>query len=255
MDLYQFIQKNREVLLTILIALFTLAASGFLLFHIAAEGITIVIAVMIFNYSRKSIGTSGNSFVFLLGCALAAVSIIDFLHVLTYYGMGVLIKDTANKATQLWLAGRYILSLSLLFAPFCLTRKFLERNIYLAFTAITMAMVLIVFFYQGLPDCLTPARGLTTFKIYNEYIVIGILLMAFYHLRRNQSLVNRKSYLGILAALAVFILTEICFTLYINVYSIVGILGHMFKVFGYILFYYAIIVNDLNDLTRSNGRT
>lgn len=248
MDMYLFIQKNRDLLLTILIALFTLAASGFLLFHIAAEGITIVIAVLIFLYSRKV--RSNNSFVLLLGSALAVVGVIDFFHVLTYYGMGVLIKDNANKATQLWLAGRYILSVTLLFAPSALKKEYSQHIMYLIFVAAAMLMLSLTFFYQELPVCLTPAHGLTSFKIYSEYGIILLLGLALYRFYRKRESMNPYSHKGIQSFLAVFIISEICFTLYIDVFSIIGVLGHMFKVLEYVLLYYAIIANDPNDLNN-----
>jgi hypothetical protein len=52
--------------------------------------------------------------------------------------------------------------------------------------------------------------------------------------------------------LATFIVSEACFSIYINVYSVVNILGHILKVFAYVFIYY--VLCEPNTLQRSTTR-
>lgn len=230
-----------------MIALFSLAANNFLLFHIAAEGITIVIGVAVFFHFLHSRTECPDSFLMLIGYACLLTACIDFLHVLIYFGMGVPISDSANKATQLWLAGRYVLAVSFLAAPFFFGRVYSEWLFRIVFTVLGMITLYAIFFWHGLPACLTPEHSLTSFKIYNESIIIAIFALAMIPFYLNRDRLNHNYYKGIQITLSIFILTEICFSLYINVYSVINILGHMFKVFAYVFVFFSLILNDANS--------
>ncbi len=51
--------------------------------------------------------------------------------------MNVFRGHDANLPTQLWIAGRYVQSASLLIAPFLLGRKLRISSVFIAFSAIT----------------------------------------------------------------------------------------------------------------------
>lgn len=244
MNLSEFVQSSKEILLTLLLALFALAAESFLLFHIAAEGITIVIGIIIFVKSCQTLKNSVNSFMVFLGTAFMFVAFYDFIHLLTYHGMDFPVRDSADKSTQLWLAGRYVLSVSFLLAPFFMVRKFPAYWFHLVNTVAAAAILSAVFFSRLVPVCLVLDKGLTKFKIYNEYIICVIFLLAILHFLKKRVMMDRDAFTGITAALSVFIVSEICFTLYIGVYAVVNILGHILKVLAYGFIYYGIVFND-----------
>ncbi|OPY55828.1 MAG: hypothetical protein A4E55_02416 [Pelotomaculum sp. PtaU1.Bin035] len=252
MNLFHFIHRSKDILLTIVIALFALAAENFLLFHIAAEGITIVIGIIFIIKVYKIRETYSNSLMILLGCALLAVGLIDFLHVITYFGMEVPIRDSANKSTQLWIAGRYVLSISFLLAPFFLKRKYPGYYFYLVYALVSSIILGAIFLSETIPACLTEDKGLTNFKIYNEYIIIAIFFFALAHFYGNRKLIDRNCFVGTQVALIIFIVSEICFILYMQVYSVVNILGHMLKVLAYVYVYYGLVLHEPNIFRRKH---
>ncbi len=64
-----------------------------------------------------------NHYLLLIGIVSLCSGALDLVHILAYQGMGVFPGYDANLATQLWIAFRYVFSVSLLLAPFFVSRK------------------------------------------------------------------------------------------------------------------------------------
>lgn len=65
---------------------------------------------------------------YVLGTAYLFVAITDYLHLLTYKGMQIFQGLTANTPTQLWIAGRYLETLSLLVFVLLAPRRMTSQN-------------------------------------------------------------------------------------------------------------------------------
>jgi hypothetical protein len=99
----------------IIIGLYFSAQYNYLAFHILAEMFSIVVAAALFLLVWHGRRFIGNNSLVALGIAFFFVGIFDLMHTLTYKGMGVFhLDDSANTATQLWVAARWLESLSLL---------------------------------------------------------------------------------------------------------------------------------------------
>ena len=123
----------------VVVALYLVSRHNYLLFHSLVESFSIVIAFAIFAIAWNSRRIVENSYLLFVGFAFLAVAPVDLVHMLAYKGMGVFPGYDANLATQLWIAGRYLISLSLLLAPAFLGRRL---NLWLAVAGFAWLTVL-----------------------------------------------------------------------------------------------------------------
>src|SRR4030042_781546 len=121
--------------LLLLGVLYFAARYSFLLFHGIAELFAIVIACLFFVFAWNTRNLSNNGYFTFLGIAYLFVAIIEFLHTLAYKGMPIFRGYDADLPTQLWIAARYIESLSLLVAPFLVGRRLRTTPIFLCYAA------------------------------------------------------------------------------------------------------------------------
>lgn len=238
-----FDPRNTELMLTLLIALFALAAESFIFFHITAEGITIVISAIIYIDYRILNKNINNSFRLLLGNAFLFVAVFDIAHLLTYYGMDITLIKDADTPTQLWVAGRYILSFSFLSAVLLLNRRCSSLLIHAACALVTTLMLLSILYLKIFPVCFRE-EGLTSFKIFSEYLFCLIYMLTIVFLRRVKKYLNPHSYNGTITFLILSIFSELCFSIYIELYGPINVLGHVLKVSAFIFIYYSLVLND-----------
>jgi diguanylate cyclase (GGDEF)-like protein/PAS domain S-box-containing protein len=172
------------------------------------------------------------------------VSFIDLLHTLAYNGMGVFGNgNDANLPTQLWIAARYLQSISLLISPLFLHRR-LNARWGIGCFAILTALIVGTIFTGYFPDCYL--NGLTPFKIISEYIIVVILLVVITWLLYRKKLFAEHVFKMIMGALVFTAAAEVAFTSYASVYGFANFLGHMFKIVATIFIYAAIIDEGLN---------
>lgn len=218
----------------------------YLLFHTAVELFSVVIAGLVFVIALNTYAGSVNYYFLFLGVAYGAVAVVDFFHTLAYKGMNVFPAYDANLPTQLWIAARYLESLSLLVAPFFSRRGFRLRVIMLLY-AVVLLLLLVSAFMRFFPVCYVEGVGLTTFKKISEYLICLILLAAVANLYRDRSLFSREVFSLLVAAYLTTIAAELAFTFYVSVYGLSNLVGHLFKVVSFYLLYLAIVRVNLRE--------
>jgi len=240
-----------------------IGVSGFLLFHTLVEVFTVVVACGIFMVTWNARRFTGDGYLTLIGIAYLNVAVVDLLHTLTYQGMGIFHVDGANVSVQLWVAARYLQSLSLLIAAAWVKRR-IPANIALPlYGLVTGVLLLSVFHWQLFPNCFVEGRGLTPFKKYSEFVICLILVGAMVLLARNRRALDPR--VLPLFAMSIFatIVSELAFTLYVSVYDTVVVLGHLLKFLSFYLIYKAVVEASLlrpydtlfGDLKRSEQAT
>lgn len=232
------------------------------LFHLLAELASIVIAFSIFLLAWPSRRLLVHDYLLFFGFVYLTVGSIDLAHTISYKGMGILVVESADPPTQLWIIARYIEALALLFGPYFLSRR-LPRGWALAASLLTIAVSLLaVFHWKVFPSCFQEGSGLTPFKIVSEYIIIILIIAAIIRLRHIRTTLQPQLYRAMLISMVVTILGELSFTLYRDVYGVFNILGHVFKIISFYYIYRALIVTGLTDpldvlfrdLKKSNER-
>ena len=236
----------RSSLLLIVVSgiFYLISLYNYLLFHALAELFSITVAIAVFLLVWNTRRFMDNDFFFYLGISYLFVSFIDLLHMLAFKGMGVFGNgNDANLPTQLWIAARYLQSITLLFSPLFLHKKLNAWWAIGCFTAL-LALILGAIFTGYFPDCYI--NGLTPFKIISEYIIIVILLVVIVWLTNRKKLFAERVFKMVMGAMVFSILAEMTFTSYISVYGFANFLGHILKIIATIFIYAAIIDTGLN---------
>lgn len=241
-----------------LVVLYLISRNNYLLFHTLAEGFSIVVAALIYILAEKTHKYSKNSYLLFIGIAFSYIALVDFLHMISYQGMGVFPIFGANTPTQLWIAGRFMEAASLVLASFFFNKKFSSSFVRLVYTALTGFVIYSILWSNIFPVCYIDGKGLTSFKIIGEYVICVILLSAQYYLYIKRKGIHPAVYRMASLSIMFTILSELCFTLYRDVYGIMNFFGHMLKIESFVLLYQGIVqigIEDPYDLIFAKLRT
>lgn len=238
-----FLKKNYRTLFAsclLMLILFISIKESYLLFHTLVELFSVTVAFAVFIVTWNSRKILDNNYLFLVGIAYLFIGILDILHALTYKGMNI-INSTAFYANQFWIATRFLESITLLVGFWFLKRK--QRlnadYIFLIYLFISGIIILSILYWHNFPVCYIESVGQTTFKIYSEYIIIIILMMACFTLIRRKNYFDAKVYYLLFASLTFSVLTEFCFTLYTTNDGVTNQIGHYGKLISFFLIYKA----------------
>lgn len=232
----------------LLLFLYIVSRYNYLLFHSISELFSITVAWSLFLVVWNTRQLSDNkSFVF-IGIAYLFIGSIDLLHTLSFKGMGVISKAWgANPATQLWIAGRFMESVSLLFFPVLFLKNVRHHLVFLVYSAITAFLFTMIFNWKIFPDCYIEGVGLTFFKKASEYIICIILFAAWMLLYRRKNLFDPKVYMLMSVSIVLTVFGELAFTLYVSVDGFANLVGHYFKLLSYFLVYLALVRSSLKQ--------
>jgi len=133
--------------------------------------------------------------------------------------------------------------------------------IFLAYTAITTLLITFIFYWKIFPACFIEGQGQTLFKISSEYIICAILTASVYLLFKNRKRFTQKNFHILLASILLTISSELCFTLYLDNYGVMNMVGHYCKILSFVLIYLALIKTGIEepfnlfflDLERANA--
>jgi signal transduction histidine kinase len=244
----------------LLIGLWIAKTYSYLLFHSLAELFSIVVACGVFMLAWNSRQLAQNTFLLSIGIAYLFISAFDLIHTLTYSGMGVFQGFDSNLPTQLWIAARYMESVSLLMASLMIGRKLKPGFVFSGYIIVTAVLLGSIFYLQIFPICFIEGTGLTAFKKVSEYIISLLLLVSGLVLFNKRDEFEPNVLRLLIAAIAVTISSELAFTLYTDPYGIFNILGHYLKIVSFYLVYKAIVETGLKkpftllfrDIKKSN---
>ncbi|MBF0520874.1 MAG: PAS domain S-box protein, partial [Nitrospirae bacterium] len=126
------------------------------------------------------------------------------------------------------------------------TRQFME-NKYLFVIGISYFFVggldtLHILSYKGM----NLIHGLTTFKRVSEYVISFILVGAMYALYKSKRFFDKDIFNLIAISIFFTILSELCFTIYEDLYDYLNVSVHILKVISYYFIYKAVVVVGLN---------
>lgn len=223
---------------------------SYLVFHSLAELFSILVAWVFFVLVWSTRRYLDNDYLLLVGIASLFIGLIDLVHTLAYKGMGVFAGYDANLPTQLWIAARYLQSLTLLLASGLLWRPATARirlpvnAVLVAYAGIT-ALALWAAFAGVFPTCYVEGVGLTPFKRISEYIISGVLVAAGLLLWGRRDRFERGVVYLLLGSIVVTIGAELAFTFYVGVYDFSNLVGHILKIVAFYMLYRATVVTGL----------
>jgi PAS domain S-box-containing protein len=247
----------------VLAGLYASSLYNYLLFHSLAEVFSIIIACGIFMVAWNSRRFLDNQYLLFIGIAYLFIGALDLAHTFSYKGMQILFGYGANAPTQLWIAARYVESLTLLVAPLMFRRRFRPAYYILGYSVLVSLLLLSIFYWRTFPDCfLIHGGGLTPFKRISEYVISAILMAAGGLIIRCRHRFEPTVLRWLLVSIALTILSELAFTSYASVYGATNMLGHFLKIASFYCVYKAIIETGLarpyellfRDLNQSKER-
>ena len=231
--------------LLILAGLYVSSLYNYLLFHSLAEIFSIVIAFGIFAIAWNARPFLDNNYLLFIGIAYLFIGGLDLLHTLSCKGMAIFGGFGSNLPTQLWIAARYMESLSLLIAPLLFHRRLKTNLVFLGYSVAVSLILLSTFYWKNFPVCFVEGAGLTPFKKISEYIICLILLASIGFLLKNRKEFERKVLQWVIWSIVVTIASELAFTFYVHVYGLSNLIGHYLKILSFYLMYKAIIETGL----------
>ena len=223
-----------------------LSTQNFLLFHILIEGFTIVISATIALIVYNNYQYIKNTFISIIGITYAFAGIFDVFHTLIYEGMGVFPNATSDPAPQFWIIARYLDSTGMLLAGLSYKIKIKPRYVFTGY-AIISAASLLALYLDIFPVCFIDGQGLTSFKIYSEYVIAVTLIASIFLLIRHKNHFSPDVYQLLLLFYLTSICTELSFTVYKASVGISPVVGHSFKAIGFYFLYRAVIITNLTE--------
>lgn len=245
--------NNKRLLISfacffLLLILYYIFTDNFLLFHTLAELFSIIVACVIFTIAWNLRHRITNNYIIFLGYAYLFKSILQVLHLLSYKGINIFISyPGANLPTQLWISSMYIISISLLIAPFFIDKRLKQPIIVIVYTAVVSFIIASIFVWDIFPVCYVEPAGLTSFKIISEYIISFILILSIITLLRKRELFSKNVLNLILTGIILKITSELSFTSYISVYGFANFLGHILMIVSNYFIYMALISLGLKN--------
>ncbi len=243
------------VWITIIILLYLISLSNYLLFHIVVQLFSVYLAYVIFLIVWKSRARLENRYLIVLGISYFFVGLFDFLSTLTFHGMGIFSGFDTNLTAQLQIAARFLESVSFLIAPLFLVR--IEDNqkadvttlestaftwkAFLVYTVVTVTCLISIFFFQNFPDSYIQGSGFTQFKTISGYLTSFIFLCSLFLLYVVRDRFEKKVFglLSISIILAIF--AELSFIFYNQMDETPGVIDLFFKLLSFYLIYKAIV--------------
>ncbi len=225
--------------------LYLLSLYHYLIFHAVVELFSIAIAWGVFALAWNSRHLMSNNYLLLLGIAYLFIGNLDLLHTLAFRGMNVFPGYGTDLPTQLWIASRYLESLTFFVAPFFLGRALNPRLALGVYACLFMLLLASLFAWDLFPACFVEDQGLTPFKIASEYLISAIFLGALGLLALRRQEFDPSVWRLVAWALLTKAAAGLAFTFYVDPYGLFNLVGHYFKVASFYLIYKAIIQTGL----------
>lgn len=167
-------------------------------FQIVVEIFSSFIALAVFIIAINSYEISKNIPFLFLGFAYGLAGAFNIIHLVTSNGMGVFQGDTTNLSLIFSIIPRFITAVSILICCrlFYKSYKIITPfTIALGFSILSVAILMLVFFYDIFPICYVQGYGLTLFKILSECVVSVILLISIVVLFEAKNFIEPKAFL------------------------------------------------------------
>jgi len=240
--------------LPIILVLYVLSQTNYLLFHGLAELFSIIIACCIFIIAWNSRKFSTQPYLLLVGIGYLFVAFIDLFHTFSYKGLSVFPGYGADLPTQLWIAARYMESLTFVVSIYFFRRKLHISAIFSAYGFIIFMIFASLFWWKIFPSCYIEGTGLTPFKKTSEYIISFLWIMAIWLIYREKMEFDNQVLKLLIASMVASMASELSFTIYISVFGLANFAGHILKIISFYLVYKASIATNLTRPYRSMFR-
>ncbi|XWN53571.1 EAL domain-containing protein [Anoxybacillus flavithermus] len=220
----------------------TFERNHFLSIHTLLEFFSITVAMAIAFQGWISFPQALSRRRLRIATTFLSVGFLDLLHTLTYKQMpGIVFADSSVQlTTSFWLAARLTQAIFLLLAFLLPDGPIQEKEKFLAFVVPLLYVGLlsagIVHVADSLPPLVIEGAGTTSLKNGVEYIITTLHIITIGVLIHHYKEKRLAPTLDVIVGLVFLFLSELIFTLYRNVYDVLNVLGHIYKVVGFTYF-------------------
>jgi len=221
--------------------------------HLPMETLSIVVSMLVFGVAWNAYSSERAANTLILACALLAVGLIDFAHMMSFAGMPVWVTPSGpEKAINFWLAARFLFAVALLavaLRPWTpLSRPHARYALLFGALGISALVYWIGLYHEdSLPRTFIEGHGLTPLKVAAEYVIVAILAAAAVILLPQARRGEPPEARGLFVAAVITVFSELSFTLYADVTDAFNLLGHIYKVFAYIIIYRTVFVGSVQE--------
>jgi PAS domain S-box-containing protein len=237
---------------------FVMDSASYLLFHNIAEFFSIMVSLSIFSVGWYTYNQSKDRHALFLSAAFLSIGLMDFMHTMASAAMPAFITpNSTNKSAQFWVAARLFSALAFLLSAYIYKErdnKWLPKAAFSKATLLIMvlgvpALVLtgITFYPSYMPDTFITGVGLTSFKIYSEYLIVCLLFLATTAYWKRMKRSGDGLLMYYVAAFIISVFSELVFTAYKIDFDIHNVLGHIYKVAAFCLIYVGIFVSSVRN--------
>ena len=237
-----------SVLIVSAVLLYIASLHSYLLFHSLVEIFSVVIAAGVFMLAWSARGAPETRNLTYLGIGYLCTAVLDLFHTLTYHGMGIF-PEVGDHATKLWIAARFIQAGTLLLfvASYRFRKPIPFVLIFAAFGGASIILLALIFPLELFPTCFVEGVGVTPFKRISEYVISSVMAASLVLLVKHEDAPERRVRIRLAVAIALTIISELLFTLYIFSYGVFNLLGHYLKLAAFLLTYKALIVIQVQN--------
>lgn len=225
--------------------------SSYVPLHTFLETISIVVSVMTFGicWGIKIKDRASNFLI--IATMFLGVALLDFLHVISFKGMPDFITASGReKGIYFWLAARSLSAFSLIILslrPWS-TFRFNNTRWIILFSVLTYVAIVTwigLWHFQVFPRTFVEGVGLTKFKIYFEYLIFSVYILSIFFFYRRMNILRSYDVVSLFIASSIMAMSELFFTLYIEVSDIYNVVGHIYKVIAYAYVYKSIYLESI----------
>lgn len=228
----------------LLLVLYGISTFNYLLFHAFVEFFSILVASGAFVVAWNARKFLRNQYFIVIGTAYLCVALLSLMHLVTYKGMNIIPGIDADEPTQLWIATRYVQSLSLLTAPFLMRRKLSAGWLLTGYVAVAAGVIASILVWPIFPTCFAEGQGLTLFKKASEYINCAILLGSIGLLFKEKEKFETAVFQLLVGSIALAAFSGVVFTFYRSVNDHANLAGHFVMVASFYFMYKAVILTS-----------
>jgi PAS domain S-box-containing protein len=233
--------------IAVVFGLFLTSLYNYLLFHSLIYIFIVVVACGIFMVTWNSRKILDNYYFLFIGISFLFVGFLEFIQMLSIEGMRIFVRPGSNLNAQLWVAAKYLQSLSFLIAPLFVARKPKTALVFAGYTFAAGLVLLSVFYWNNFPVCYITGIGLTPFNKISRYIIAFFFLGSLALLLRMKTMFDGRVLRLLIASIAVAAFSEATLAGFSDIFNFVGMSGHFMTGFSFYLIYKAMIETGLKN--------
>ena len=228
-------------------------ASLYLTFHNFVELFGAIVCISIFGVGWYAFDQSKNRHALFLSTMFLGVGLMGLMHTLSFPGMPPFVTpNSSNKCNQFWLAFRLYYALAFLASAYVYpdTRNRLLTKTSLLLFSVAVSMIVfcaVIYYLSHLPLTFIDGKGLTPFKVFSEYVIIGLLAISLGAYWKRYNRTNDKLLILYISALALSIVSEFSFTLYNSFADTYHVLGHVCELGAFYLIYKGVFTTSVRN--------